>query len=425
MNKIVLAVFLLLLVGSPFVCSYAGLVSNLLTAHSEISIATFNLMWVAPLPSDVLVGESWSAVINVTNNHGVDLAGYVFVFNVTGPAADTGIVDLEILLDECEASCFHKIGGSIVDDVLQFRVGNLTIPAGTSFWIIRGRYNFEGSYDWSVAIAHEGAEKEEKPSAIKVAAFNIQTFGETKREKEEVMEILVDIAREFDILFIQEIRDAERETVPYYVQQINEQSGPEYAYIESQRLGRGSYKESYAYIYNTETVELIEGSAQVYNDTSDVFEREPYIASFRSGSFDFTVVGIHVKPDDAYSEIGNLTLVVHYLQTGNPDEKDIIVLGDFNADGRYFDEDDVSNPFKALEFYWIITNMMDTMVKTDYTYDRIVLLNETYSYEYVAYSAEVFYFDAAYGISNQTLVEEVSDHYPVFAWYRTDLVDDD
>jgi len=263
------------------------------------------------------------------------------------------------------------------------------------------------------------------PSTIRIAAFNIQIFGEAKRQKEEVMEVLVEIARGFDLMLVQEIRDAEGETAPYYLKRMNDVDGPRYGYVLSERLGRTTSKEAYAYFYNTETVDFIEGSAHVYNDTGDVFEREPFIASFRSGGFDFTLVGVHTKPDDAYAEIGNLTAVVYSVRAEDPGEGDIIVLGDLNADGSYFDEDDDSNPFKAQGFYWVITNEMDTMTKTDWTYDRMVLLNFTYGHEYVGGSARVFYFDEEFDIGEEALVWEVSDHYPVFAEFRTDIPDDD
>ena len=38
--------------------------------------------------------------------------------------------------------------------------------------------------------------------AITIAAFNIQTFGKTKRSKPEVMAVLAKIAREFDVLLV-------------------------------------------------------------------------------------------------------------------------------------------------------------------------------------------------------------------------------
>ena len=259
-------------------------------------------------------------------------------------------------------------------------------------------------------------------ASIKVAAFNIQVFSRTKRSKLEVMDVLVDVAREFDVMLVQEIRDSSGETAPAYLELING-GGASYAYVESERLGRSTSKESYAYYWDTETVEYLVGSAYVYNDTGDVFEREPYVASFRSGGFDFTLVGIHTKPDDVEHEIGNLTAVVAGVLARAPGEGDVVVMGDFNADGGYFDEDGASF-FKAEGYHWVVENSIDTMTKTDWTYDRIVLLDGTYLGEYVADSCTVFYFDAAYGI-DQELTEDVSDHYPVYAVYRTDLPDDD
>ena len=43
---------------------------------------------------------------------------------------------------------------------------------------------------------------------ITIASFNIQIFGQTKASKPEVMEILADIIRQYDLVAIQEIRDA-------------------------------------------------------------------------------------------------------------------------------------------------------------------------------------------------------------------------
>lgn len=229
------------------------------------------------------------------------------------------------------------------------------------------------------------------------------------------------MAREFDVMLVMEIRDSSGDTAPYYLQKINENGN--YGYVISDRLGRTSSKEQYAYLYNKDKVQFIDD--YVYADVNDVFEREPYIATFRSGNFDFTLVGIHTKPEDATAEIGHLADVVHSVETKKPNEKDVIVMGDFNADGSYFNENDNTNPFKASEFHWVITNDMDTMTKTDYTYDRMVLTDYTYNYEFVKGSAKVFYFDSIYGISNKTLVTEVSDHYPIYGEFKTNLADDD
>jgi len=273
----------------------------------------------------------------------------------------------------------------------------------------------------------EDKDKEPPKAVIKVASFNIQVFGRSKRAKDGVMSVLAKIAREFDVMLVQEIRDSSETTAQSYLDRINAMEGPDYAFVRSARLGRSSSKEAYAYFYNTETVEFIEGSDFMYDDSADGeddFEREPYIASFRAGDFDFTLAGIHVKPDDAEAEIGELVNVFNSTLAKEAGERDIIIMGDFNADGSYFDEDGAS-PLKAEEFSWIITNDMDTMTKTDWTYDRIVMTDATFEHEYVANSAAVFYFDDEYGIDDQELVEYVSDHYPVYAEFRTGLQDDD
>lgn len=258
---------------------------------------------------------------------------------------------------------------------------------------------------------------------ITIAAFNIQIFGKSKREKADVMDVLANTVREFDLVLVQEIRDASETTAPIFLDLINSLDGPEYAFIRSERLGRSTSKEAYAYFYNTQTVSYIDGTAHVWEDVGDVFEREPFIAGFVAGEFDFTLVGIHSKPDDAENEIGSLTLIFDSLKAGQ-DDKDIIVLGDFNADGSYYNEDDTTQPLMAPIYHWTVSNDEDTMTKTDWTYDRIVMLDSTYSSEYVMDSTDVYYFNDVYGL-DQELTEDVSDHFPVYAEFRVDGPDDD
>ncbi|HLB99851.1 MAG TPA: hypothetical protein VJL33_00835, partial [Candidatus Bathyarchaeia archaeon] len=54
----------------------------------------------------------------------------------------------------------------------------------------------------------------------KIAAFNIQIFGKTKSDKTDVMTVLTKIVREFDVVLIQEIRDASEQTIPNFIEKI-------------------------------------------------------------------------------------------------------------------------------------------------------------------------------------------------------------
>ena len=238
------------------------------------------------------------------------------------------------------------------------------------------------------------------------------------------MTMLVRIAREFDLLVVQEVRDVSERVADEYLLRINAAPGADYAMYEGPRLGRSSSKEQYVIYYLPNKIELIE--ARILPDPEDVFEREPLIASFRAGNFDFILVAIHIKPSDARQELGALAGVTQQLVEQNPNERDVILLGDFNADCSYFSEADNTHPLRASNFHWVITDEMDTNVgASSCTYDRIILLDGTYQHEYLQNSANVFRYDVEYHLSNLSLVQQVSDHYPVYAEFKTSLPDDD
>ncbi len=116
---------------------------------------------------------------------------------------------------------------------------------------------------------------------IKMAAFNLQIFGTTKASKPEVMSVLSKIIRNYDIIAVQEIRDSSQTALPMLRDAVNSMGNPSYDYIVSERLGRTTSKEQYAYIYNTQTIQQI-GYPYTYPDANDRFQREPYVAEFKS-----------------------------------------------------------------------------------------------------------------------------------------------
>ncbi|MFC2136359.1 endonuclease, partial [Bacteroidota bacterium] len=175
---------------------------------------------------------------------------------------------------------------------------------------------------------------------------------------------------------------------------------------------RTSSKESYMIIYNAEKVEFVEDSAFVVNDKDDVFEREPYIAKFKTEGFDFFLVNIHIKPDNASDEIKELSLISSAIKNL---DSEIIIVGDFNADCSYFDET-LKKQYFGEEYVWKITDEIDTTTKkTDCTYDRIIFSDEMNLF--YANQRGVLHFNKIYNLDyNQTIA--VSDHYPVWANFR-------
>jgi len=257
---------------------------------------------------------------------------------------------------------------------------------------------------------------------LRIGAFNIQVFGVSKASKPEVMDVLADIIRTYDIIAIQEIRDASQIALPALVDLVNA-DGSQYSYVVSERLGRTTSKEQYSYIFNTDAVELT-SSPQTYPEPNgtDPFHREPYIASFRAlgGNFDAIFIVLHADPEEATAEINGLGAVVTYAQSTYPEEQDFIVMGDLNADGSYFDEDGVST-MSGSEYYWLIDDSVDTTTKsTDYTYDRIIVTDSAVSD--LSGDSGVFRYDLEYGLTLDETVA-VSDHYPVYVdiWCGRDV----
>jgi deoxyribonuclease-1 len=260
-------------------------------------------------------------------------------------------------------------------------------------------------------------EEEEEIKEIKVAAFNVRIFGKTKMSKDEIPEIIAEIIARYDVILIQEIRDSSQTAIYELLDLVNQTADETYELVLSNRLGRTSSKEQYAYFYRTDTLTLL--SNYHYDDgeepDSDSFQREPFIVRFRAetGSLDFTLIGIHTSPDDAEEEIDSLVDVYDDM-LGRWNEADAMIIGDFNADCTYVSETDQNSIRLWTDdrfTWWVDDNIDTTTTSTDCAYDRIVTSAGLTGYV-VDNSAGVLHFDQIYELSDSQ-TQDVSDHYPV------------
>ncbi len=242
---------------------------------------------------------------------------------------------------------------------------------------------------------------------ISLLSFNIQIFGKTKAGKPEVMDILSDIIMQFDLITIQEVRDASGTAVPILMNMLT----PNYKYMIGPREGRSNSKEQYLFIYDTEVFFPV--NEYVHPDEDDIFERNPYSVHFQSinSGFDFVVINNHIAPNAAREEIPAMIQIIKEAESYFQ-EYDIIIVGDFNADGSYFSESKLVDVFNEDEYIIVIPNSANTTVaSSDNTYDRIIITNEVQE----DWNGEwgVYYFNDYYDF---TTIEpkHVSDHYPVW-----------
>uniref|UniRef100_A0A8C5E140 Deoxyribonuclease n=1 Tax=Gouania willdenowi TaxID=441366 RepID=A0A8C5E140_GOUWI len=256
---------------------------------------------------------------------------------------------------------------------------------------------------------------------MKVASFNIQKFGRNKVSDPEVLDILIKIVSRYDIILILEVVDASGESVTTLMDALNKSNRKHHYTLKiSSRLGRTRYKEQFMFLYRDDLVDLV-GSYQ-FDDTEteggDVFARDPYILRFRCLNTelkDLVMIPVHTKPDDSETELDELYDVFQFVKKKWRTDN-VMILGDFNADGSYVSKSDMKNIRIRSDnnFHWLIKDDVDTTASTgnDNAYDRIVVYGDDMFNAVVPNSAKPFNFQKAFGLSEEKALK-VSDHYPV------------
>ncbi|MCK5884231.1 MAG: endonuclease/exonuclease/phosphatase family protein [Bacteriovoracaceae bacterium] len=214
---------------------------------------------------------------------------------------------------------------------------------------------------------------------LKIGSFNIKSFGTAKASNPFVMRRLAYILSRYDIAFLQELRNKDQQAIYALKSELEKYTGKNYSIIISQPLGRSTYKEQYAYIFDPAKVELLD--FYTYDDGEepyyDTFSREPFIAQFKHKASEekFVTVGVHIAPSFVMSEIDELIHVYRDIKSRWKHEN-IVIMGDLNADCRYLDEYQEENLIikEDPRFTWLIERGTDTTtaINTHCTYDRFI-----------------------------------------------------
>jgi endonuclease/exonuclease/phosphatase family metal-dependent hydrolase len=251
-----------------------------------------------------------------------------------------------------------------------------------------------------------------------IASFNIRVFGSAKAGKAEVMDALAAIVRRYDIVAVQEIKDASGETPLIFLDLINSKEGGEYGMLLSDRTGRQfddtASREQYAYYFNTDTVRVI-GEDLLFDDSArDLFQREPYLARFAAvnGSFTCVLVNMHTKPDPVVTvkEIDAMHDVIVWAKTMYDQEDDFIITGDLNAACGVASPQELDLlAIRGAEYVWIVPDDADTSVgESQCAYDRIIITADTEEK-----------YTGSWGVETSFTDDDVSDHWPVWAEFHT------
>jgi endonuclease/exonuclease/phosphatase family metal-dependent hydrolase len=267
---------------------------------------------------------------------------------------------------------------------------------------------------------------------ITIATWNIRDLSTNSRSDFELLQISY-ILQNYDFIAIQEVNDEEAiHRLVYWLKVLDNSYGS----LFSPPSGTGSEKEHYTFLYRKKFIKWLGSSKLAEGD----FARPPFLASFKAGNFDFTVISIHVcfgcnglGEEGRRLEIQRLTSLYSNLLNGQ--EKDILLMGDFNLepnDGAFLNLQTIDSTRPILtcdtnEKCSQFSTTRETKLFDNMWFDR-AHTNE-YANEHGIFDFDEELFEDPSGNSSDYRERyarfAVSDHRPIWAIFRIDLMDDD
>lgn len=276
--------------------------------------------------------------------------------------------------------------------------------------------------------------------SFNLATWNIREFGGRNRLDKSI-HYIAEVLGQFDLVAITEVRRNVRE-----LGQVLDILGPYWKVVYSDFIREsGGNKERVAYIYDKRSVTFTGLAAEAdapkkknkkTGEWVSEFSwwRSPYIASFRSGNFDFILIAAHIRWGKKDSDrIKPLTLLAEWIDTRRNDpycvDKDIILLGDFNipkVDDSLFK----AITSKGLHMHKKVRGIKHgSNLAMDKRYDQILhypthdgrLIKKAGVLDFYTGGISKLYPGA--GLDKNKFSYQMSDHLPLWVQINTDIAD--
>ncbi|MCC7176481.1 MAG: endonuclease/exonuclease/phosphatase family protein [Bryobacterales bacterium] len=272
---------------------------------------------------------------------------------------------------------------------------------------------------------------------LNIATWNIREFGK-KARTEAAVHYIAEIIGQFDLVGVVELRDNLSD-----LGRVLRILGPYWRAVYSDMIpDAGGNRERIAYVYDKRSVVFngLAAEANAPRKKKDLeylpekdFWRAPYIASFRSGNFDFVVLTAHVRwGDSTESRSEELEMLADWIEGRRQDkcneDNDLIVMGDFNIPSR-------SSPlFKAITKHGLqIPKALlgvehGSNLEKDKRYDQI-LHHAAYPENFTNAGGVLdFFLDESRiaelfpdGMTKTKFTYQMSDHLPLWIQINTDI----
>lgn len=178
---------------------------------------------------------------------------------------------------------------------------------------------------------------------LNIATWNVREFGK-KRRSEAAIHYIAEIIGQFDLVGLVELRDDLTD-----LNRVLCILGPYWDAVYSDAvLDAGGNRERICYLFDSRTVRFNGMACEASPPrkkrgteyiAEDSWWRSPYVAAFKAGNFDFLAFTTHVRWGDSdaarLKEIQGLAdWVKAKAAEKHAEDKDIIVMGDFNIPSR-------------------------------------------------------------------------------------------
>jgi hypothetical protein len=180
----------------------------------------------------------------------------------------------------------------------------------------------------------------EHRDTIRIATFQLGALDERKVVNPAVAGGLAQIARQFDLLAVQNVQARDQGVLMAFVEAINS-TGRQYDFVTAAAVGREPVRQYSAFIFDRATIEVDRGAVAPVVDPAHKFRRPPLVAPFRvrgpnpSEAFTFTLINVHTDAEQAAEELDALADVFRAVRDDGRGEDDIILLGSLGADEKH------------------------------------------------------------------------------------------
>jgi endonuclease/exonuclease/phosphatase family metal-dependent hydrolase len=268
---------------------------------------------------------------------------------------------------------------------------------------------------------------------LNLATWNIREYGRKPR-KQAALHYIAEIIGQFDIVSIVELRDDLSD-----LSKVLDILGPYWHVVYSDMMfDPGGNRERVAYVYDKRAADF-SGFAAVANpprkktgtEYKPTFNwwRQPYLASFCAGNFDFVVVTAHIQWGTAEGRLTELKEFASWVDSKSKqktlEDQDIIVTGDFNIENAAM--------LQALQSKGLqvprglrkeVMQGIGTNLAKNKRYDHILHLPR-YDESFMNKGGVLDYYTGGTatlfpGMSKNDFTYQMSDHLPVWVQINTD-----